>query len=656
MESVKEYSRTEDGDLSPAGWAAYWTDEFKAADEAQKDWLKEAEEANTRFLDEGERNEQINRRLNLFTSNIQTLRSMLYGKLPTVDVVRKFQDAKDDSARVAAEMLQRLLNCDIERDSDSYATAMSYALDDRLIAGMGNVRVRYEAKFEDVEVPPQVDPMTGTELAQGFVDRRKTYEDAATDYVYWGDQKWSPCRVFHEVRWWAFKAEIRRDEARERFPEDAEGLPVKGQSVGDARADKDKAKDPWDRICLWEIWSKEHKKVFWFVEGYDRVLDAKDDTLGLEGFWPFPMPMIANLTTTALMPKTDWALSRDLYDEIDIMTTRIGLLEDAIRVTGVYDQQNQGLSRLLTDGGGNKLYPVANFAMFAEKGGMNGAIGWFPLDQVVNAIAILTQKRDEKIQLLYQQTGLSDIMRGAAMAGATATEQAIKARFASVRVQALQDEFSRFAGDVQKLKAEIISKHFDPETIVRKSNVMATHDAELAQQGVQVIKDKFADYRVEVKPENVSMTDFAALRSEALETLQGIGAFIQSVAPLAQLVGPAGGSVALELLQSILTKLKGGDAFEPILDRAVDGLQKMAAQPKEPPPPDPRVMAAQMKQKADMAKTQMDVQAHAAKKKIDVQSDAQMQKNQALINVAEERAKQQQDALRDVAAIIPGRA
>ena len=46
-------------------------------------------------------------------------------------------------------------------------------------------------------------------------------------------------------------------------------------------------------------------------------------------------------------------------------------------------------------------------------------------------------------------------MRGQSSQQTTATEQAIKARFASVRVQSLQDEFARFCSDTQKIKAEM---------------------------------------------------------------------------------------------------------------------------------------------------------------------------------------------------------
>jgi hypothetical protein len=47
---------------------------------------------------------------------------------------------------------------------------------------------------------------------------------------------------------------------------------------------------------VFEIWSKEDMAVFWVAEGYDYLLDRKDDPLKLETFFPVPRPIIANQT------------------------------------------------------------------------------------------------------------------------------------------------------------------------------------------------------------------------------------------------------------------------------------------------------------------------------------------------------------------------
>ena len=133
--------------------------------------------------------------------------------------------------------------------------------------------------------------------------------------------------------------------------------------------------------------------------------------------------------------------------------TRIVLLEKAIKVVGVYDKAADGLQRMLNEAFNNDLIPVDNWAMFAEKGGIKGQVDWLPLEMVVAALTALRDYRTELINLLYQATGMSDIMRGATTQGETATAQSIKAKFASVRVQTQQDDFARFATDLQRLRS-----------------------------------------------------------------------------------------------------------------------------------------------------------------------------------------------------------
>jgi hypothetical protein len=62
---------------------------------------------------------------------------------------------------------------------------------------------------------------------------------------------------------------------------------------------------------------------------------------------------------------------------------------------------------------------------------------------------------------MFQVDGTSDIMRGQATeGGATATEQAIKAKYGSIRGGKAQKRFARFCSEAQSIRGEIICKHF----------------------------------------------------------------------------------------------------------------------------------------------------------------------------------------------------
>ncbi len=633
--------REEGQETTPTGWAAYWQEELSAAKKEVEKWHTQGEKIIKRFRDERDSKAKGDTRWNLFSANILTQRPMLYGQTPKVSVDRRFADANDDLARVGAEMLERLLNTDIEKDSDSYARALKYVLDDRLLPGLGIARVRYVAEFEDVpEEPAQLDAM-GAEVSPAIpAYSKKTYECVETDYVHWTDYRWTAgARVQHEVTWVGFREKMSRPALVKRFGEAlGKAVPLNGKSPKEGEGD-----NPRGRADVWEIWSKDEKRVFWYVEGFHTVLDEKPDPLGLDSFFPCPEPFLANVTTSTLVPRPDFVIAQDLYDQIDELSTRIALLVDAVRVAGVYDKSAGSLQKLLGRDAPreNGLVPVDNWAAFTEKGGIRGSIDWLPLEQITGAISVLSEHRRELVDALYQITGMSDIMRGqASTAATTATEQSIKAKFGSVRIQSLQDEFARFASDLQRLKAEIISKHFDVETILTCSNVGMTEDAQLAPQAAELIKSKFGAYRIQVKPESVSLADFAALKADKMETLMGFSTFMQAAAPVAQQL-PGSMPFLLKFLQWAMSGIRGSSGIESVLDAAIAQAEQAAQQPQQAAQqaPDPKVITQQMKGQQDLAKVQAELQADLMRTQADVQADAQREQNQAIWNVREAAQK-----------------
>jgi hypothetical protein len=647
---------------SPAGWAQRWLPEIAAAKSAVEAWHTSGDKIIRRFKDERESSQQGEARMNLFSANVLTQQALLYGKTPKVSVGRRFADAGDDVARVAGELLERLLNADIERDGDSYAEALGYALQDRLLPGLGQVRIRYVAELETSPPTPAIRGPDGVELAPEVPGvPRKTYECVETDYVAWKDFLWSPARIWHEVRWVAFKACMSRRQVKERFDtpelveqrggvEVADAIPYTNKRHGD----EDKKPDPLARAEVWELWDKETRRVFWLVEGFGLCLDTREDPLSLRGFFPCPRPILANATTDKVLPRPDFVLSQDQYDEIDAITTRINLLQKALSVRGVYDRGAEEVKRLLTEAAVNELIPVEHWNRFAERGGLKGSIDWLPLEPIVAAIAALDARREVAKAALYEVTGMSDLLRGQAVtANATATEQSIKARFASVRLQALQDEFARFASDVQRLKAEVICSLYDEDTILTVSNAQYTADAAVAPQAVAMLKERFSNYRVQVKPENVSMQDFAEMKSERMEVVAGVSQFLTAAAPLAQQM-PGSTPFLLRILQWTMAATKGASEIEGVLDQAIQQAQQAASQPQQQAP-DPKLIAQQMKGQQDMQKVQAETQARLVEIQAEVAADEKREQNQMRYNVMEANAKAQiSKALRPEAQQGPG--
>lgn len=642
---------------TPSGWASRLSVEFDAARKALKPFHEQAEKAIKAYLDEEGEEKKTAVKWNIYTADTQTKEAILFGNPPKTSVSRRYADAQDDEARVASEILERLLNADIEGDDDSFTQAVEYAHSDRERVSLGVCRVRY-VMGETQEVPGQpaiVDPMTGMERAPAVLPKTlRPNEKAETDYIFWKDMLWSPCRVWHEMYWLAFNTQMIQSEVVKKFGEEvAKAIPY---SDDKARADSDDKKlaGPWGRANIWEVWVKDGKQVFYFVEGYDKVITPEEhpgaqenggisDPLGLEAFWPCPRPMLGGTTTSKLVPKPEREWAKYQYNEIDDCVDRQALLASALRVVGVYDKTNTGLKSMLSGSNlKNEMIPVDNWAMFAEKGGLRGTVEFFPIEQVANVLIALRERVMELLDQARQITGMSDIMRGQASADGpkTATEQRIKARTGSVRMERREKELARFVSDLQRLRGEIIAKHFEESTILARCNCERTTDKDLAPAAVKLIKSDFAKYRIEVKPETLAMTDFDALKQEGIELIGALATYFQAMGPLA-MQAPAATPFILEMLQVAIARMKGASAFEGVLDRAVQAAQQAATTPKAEEKPDPKLMTQQMKGQQDLAKIQAETQADLTRIGAEVQADAQREANQMQWNVREHAAKTQ---------------
>ena len=650
IESAKEFKSDKNGQYDR------WQTEMQASEASFRKFLKQGGRTNDKYL--GKHSTQDGFQLNLYHANIETMQSMMFGKLPDVGLSRKHADADDDVARVAGMMLERMLNADIGKPNDQYSTTLRKALQDRLIVGLGSSRVRYDYDEEEVEVAPVVD-MMGQELEPARTETQITNETAPIEYVHWRDRRWSPAKTWEEVRWDAYRTLLTRDQLEKRFGEELGAkIPLTADSHKVEDRDTEDSDDAYKRAEVWEIWCRESKKVYWYCKDYPQILDIKEDPLELTGFFPAPRPMIANLTTSGFMPIPDYVFAQDSYNEIDKLETRISKITEAIKVVGVYDASADGVKRMMTEGTENDLIPVDNWAMFAEKGGLAGTVQWLPLQDIAATLGLLINRRNDAKAMLYEVTGISDIMRGAQAAGGavSATERALEARFASVRIQAMQDEFAKYATDLIRLRAEIVAKHFQPESIVKQSNIQfLPADQQYIGPALELIKNKDILWRLEVKPESVAMVDYAQLKQERTDYITALATFLQSASPLIEME-PDSAPMLMEMLKWGLAGFKGSDSVEGILDQAIAKMNAKGEEPEQqqPDPEQIKAQAEQQRQQFEIKKLQMQGQIEQSKQQHEMQmaqmaaqatasqqqSDNQIKQNQeqaqATLNMQEE--------------------
>ncbi len=606
--------------------AARWQRELAASKkwmERFETWAKTCERAyfnEGNSDDAGARPGQNRSRVNLFWSNTQVVLSSIYARLPRAEVYRKFRDYEDDVARVASMMLERLLNADLERESDDTNSAMRDAVQDRFICGLGTVWCRYDVETEQTDSPkldpmtgqPALDPVTGQPLTETL--EKIVNEEAATDYVYWADFRYAPCRRWRSCRWAARRVYMRKRELQKRFNlNDAQlaNIPMVGTSpagtTGDSgvqigREDVLRA-TPFQQAPVWEIWDKDTRRVFWVCEGCDYCLDIQDDLLHLEDFFPCPPPITATTLTKAFLPKPDYIMAQSLYRELDRVNDRLSELQSAVRATGAYDKNSASLKTILTSQIDNGLIPVENWSSFTEKGGIKGVIDWVPIEAFTNAINQLNMRKSQLEGDLYELLGISDIMRGTSAASETLGAQKLKAAYGGARLDSLQSEVARFVSAVSRIRADIVCSQFQDETIVRRSLMDKTSDAQLVPQALALLREcGVSMVSIKVDADTIAAPDWDAEKESRTELMGATSNLLMAAAPILQ-QSPEVGGLLLKLLQWSVAGFRGGRSIEGAIDQAVAAFEAKAQQPPPPPPPpsprDQRDMAMAKKASAE---------------------------------------------------------
>jgi hypothetical protein len=588
-----------------------WIEEIKQAELELKEFHNRGRKVDRRFKDERDMLDSQHKWFNIYYANTNIMESALYAQIPKPAVTRRFKDYNDDTARVAALIIERSITQDLDDPRDTFDSTMRSAVQDRLIPGLSAAWLRLETDTAEIPYEGEGEPPKDYDM------KKITDQRVCVDYVYWQDFIWSPCRVWEERRWVGRKAYMDRDSLVKRFGEKkGKAVPldhVPQKLSNEATPGTTPKHEAVKKACVYEIWDRDKKEVVWLSKGFKEMLDTKPDPLKLVGFEPCPRPMLANITTSNTVPRPDYYMIQDQYSELDTLNNRISMLLQACKVVGVYDQSATGVSRMLNEGFDNQLIPVDNWAMFAEKGGLKGNIDWLPLDVVIAAVKQLIESRELIKAQIYELTGISDIVRGASKASETLGAQEIKSKFASISIKKRQDEVARFAADMLRIKAEIQIKHFDPEILVTKSNIVATGKENFPFIGpaVNMLKsDEGFEWRIQVTADSIAQADYAMEKADRIEFLTAVSSYLEKAVGMFQVV-PGSAGFLVSMLKWAVAGFRGASEIEGLLDKELDTISKT---PPPPPPPNPeeQKMALEKqktegKMKADEQKAQIDI-------------------------------------------------
>lgn len=615
--------------------AFYWRDEIHRYKEDYKKWCESGRKIIKRYRDERKDATNIDVRFNILWSNIKTLKPAVYSRAPNIEVSRRFKD-QNDVGRVAATILERTIDYELRQYGD-FHSALSNAVDDRLLPGRGVAWVRYEPKIETQEEPQITDDVEdeGSEAGEGEaygmageVEPFEVVSDERTpvDYVFWEDFAHLPARTWEEVTWVARRVYMSKDEGLERFGDVFENVSLTYSREKDPQNDDNNQNVVTDdkKAVVWEIWCKATKNVYWIADGYDELLDKRADPLELECFFPCPKPLFSTVTTDSLIPVADFKLYQDQADEIDEISGRIAHLTKALKVMGVYAADEPSLARLMKEGQDAVLIPVENWPAFMEKGGLGQAIQLVPLADIINTLQQLYAARSACLQVIYETTGLSDILRGASQANETATAQGIKAQFASIRLNDMKDDVSRFARDVLRMKAEIICSRYQPDIILQVSGIANTPDGqnpELVAAAIQLLKNEpIRNYNIDIETDSMVEIDQQKEKQDRVEFLTASSSFLEKAVQAAQ-VAPEILPVVTQMLLFGIRGFKVGRELEGTFETFVQAANERVAQQQANPQPNPEEQKMQAEMQLEQAKAQAEAQR--------ADMDAQIKKYQA---------------------------
>lgn len=612
---------------------AFWVEHVESYEREAKQWESRAKKIIKRYKSSNSdlASSENKAQYNILWSNVQTLHPALYDGTPTPNVDRRFEDDEEVNTTVA-QILERSASYFVK--TNDFDDCMNQAVLDRLLAGRGTCWARYVPNFKDVQVVGNDEVRgDGVQLTDDIqtgddIEQELYSEDVVLDYVHWCDFGHSVARTWQEARAVWRKVYLSKKELEDRFGEKAKDVPLDARALGKTEDDTSQGAT---KATIYELWDRVTKKAYWFHKDIADFLDQQDDPLQLSGFYPCPRPIFATLANDSLIPTPDYVLYQPQARELDVLTARIDMLTRALKVVGVYDSSAEGVQRMLSENVDNRLIPVEQWAVFAEKGGLKGVVDFMPIEMVANVLQGLYQARDKVKQDIYEITGISDIVRGATNANETATAQQIKGQFATLRLDNMQKEVARFSRDCVKLMTEIIAEHFSLDTLKNVSGVRLLTEQEkqaalmsqqpsIDQMGNQlppqplpehiqkmlkkptweqveaVLRENGARcFRIDIETDSTIKADQEAEKAARTEFLTAAGGFIQQAA---QIPSPELQPLLMEMLEFGVKGFKVGRELETEFKVAKDALKTKSEQPA--PQADP-MAGEQMKIDAEMA-------------------------------------------------------
>lgn len=593
----------------PSAEVRHWLGEITDAKKREKDFRKNGREVIEIYA--GDKPDDIP--FNILYSNVETLLPALFSQVPKPVVQRRFKD-EDPMGKAASLAAQRMLEylCDTNVEGyETFETSMVSGTLDALLPGRGVTGIRYDAEVSE----------TAVEWEQICTDSRKW------DTVYFGfARKWS------KVPWVAYEEYVDKDEAERLFgaeiaakiqytdaDKDEDDEENKGTSDGDGDEGERKT------ALVYQIWDRAGgKKVHYISPHYtDGYLKSEDDPYGITGFFNCPRPLQFLARSNDMMPVAPYQLYRNQAEELNNITRRITKIISALKVRGVYDGALGDEVGKILDSADLSMLPTDNGATLATQGGIEKAVWLWPIDKLIVVLQQLVQAREVAKRVIYEITGVSDIVRGQSVASETLGAQKIKEAWGTMRLKRLQKETQRYSRDTLRIMLEVAANKLSVNTWAKATGLPFSTAEQKMQaqqlitaaqlsgqqpdpQAMQVIQapgwddvlgllrnDMQRAYRIDIETNSTIDVEATEDQKNISEVMQAIAQFLHGVGPLIE-SGTMPFGAAQAMLLTIVRRFRFGTEVE-------DEIKNMQ-------PPKPKDDGSAATAQADSQMKQIDVQ------------------------------------------------
>lgn len=624
-------------------------------------WWVQATAAEKIYIADKEQNQE-NVPYNILYSNTEVLLPSLYSATPKPDIRSRY---KDQNIKPLPEVAQRFLTIasdPADPGGDSFDGAMQDAVLSSLVPGMGFVRLRYikEAAF----------PLK--------------YESGHFKTLIWGKgSRWS------KVPWIAFKVSMRREQMLAQFDKTAEDSTVNFYKP-DATSDADK-----DDCTVYEFWDRKTKKIYFLCDEWrEKLLEEADDPLGLANFFPTPGLMMMTMRNGKFAPIPLYNYYKEQAEELNRVSVRLIRVLSAIRVRGVYNGLlGDDLKKLLAaDELDNALVAATEAALLAQSGGLDKHIWMLPIEQMIVVAKELYSARESIKQVIYEITGISDIIRGSSAPSETATAQDLKNKWGTVRLRRMQSVVANYARDLFRMSIDCASARVPVERWKEITQLLTIPTNQEKQVAIQQLKylaqqaqqmqaqmpppqlpgsgqppmpqppgppppdpkliqaaqsptwedilgklkdDQNRTFVVNIQTSSTIDLDTAQDKADVNEFMTAMGQLLPGLQGFVQL-GPTGLEAAKEILKQVCLRYKFGIDIADTIDK-IQPPPPQAQLPKGPPPPTPaELQATEMTAQAKISKAQSDTRVAQAQESA---SMAEIESKKNLMDLAFQEAQ-----------------